>query len=329
MKRHQPTHLMRALAVLSLLLLSLPACDDSEALGGFGPFERDADLSELQAKIAAGPTRLEVDLDEDRIFLAENVVIEDDDALGDVESIEGEIIAPGMLDFDPDGDCAGTITLRSGITVLFDETVTEFEDEDFFFDDELDCQQFVDRVFDDLDDGDAVSIQALRQDPTAADPTGEFLAERIAIDAGEEGTELDLEVGPENLVSCEEATSPPAGCLLVLRVLGDEIFITDGTDLSAQERDFDDEVDVEGTVARVDLDRGVVVLEDGTEVMVVDSTDIEVNDDEDLALGALNTVQAAIDAGETVVLDAEGFVNGDSAQVVAFEVEMEVTSVDE
>ena len=199
--------------------------------------------------------------------------------LQDDERVESRIVGPGFHDLVTDGSCSGTLTLAlPGVEVRFDER-TRFEDQDG---DRISCVDFVTNVEAFVALGMEPQVTAFRRPPATPqspfDPV--FFAHALRIDDedddGDQRPEIDVNVGPANLVGCDDTILPIPGCVGALRVLG-SVLAVDGDETEVERGDPAPRLEVRfrGIVRSVDAMGRELRLESGAVVRLVAGSEIE------------------------------------------------------
>ncbi len=322
------------LACLAMLAVAITGCDEDGATGPLAvtQFSDEITLGELSDMLAAGTLRLEIELRAGGPpLVASEVEVEEPEEVTEDEEVESRIVAPGFTDLNTT-ECSGTLALAlEGVEVHFDAT-TRFEaDDDSNGDDDLTCDEFVQRVQAAIDAGKEPKVEAERPPPTDPQAPGDpmFFATEIELEDGDEHGEIEMNTNDDNLVGCDVLSTPPAGCLGVIQVLSLSIVIDGDTELEAETENGQEEREFEGIVESVDLVARTFTLTDQTVVTIVADTEIE-DGESDEHLGSLEEVQAALDATQTVEAEGEGSIDSeDPLMLTAIEVEFEIEDDDD
>lgn len=237
-------------------------------------------FAEARSIIEAGPTRIELELFPDwGEQTAREVEVRPAHRLTDDERVESRVVGPGFDDLTTDVRCSGALTLAlPGVQVRFDER-TRFEDQDG---DRISCVDFVTNVEAFVALGQEPQITAERR-PAASlqspfDPV--FLADELRIDDedddGDQRPELNVNLGLENLASCDELVIPVSECTSAVRVLGSVFAVSDSrSDVELDDPEPRLEVRFDGIVRSVDAVTDELRLESGAVLRMVRGTDIE------------------------------------------------------
>lgn len=320
-----------ALLFLVTLALSaaLAACSDGDPFGpGSGSeaaFSRTVEFSAVVDEAASAPVRLEVEiLDGGPPWTAREVEMEREDDLTDDEKIESHIVAAD--------EAAGTLTLGVGDLVVDLSEVTRFRTEGSESDGDLTRSEFYSRVEALLADGEMPGIELRRPAPASPQEPDDaaFLPTDVRLDDEAEDSEIEMNVDDRHLSlsSSDEGT---------VTLLGLEIQVTSDTEVEAKEEAAEGDFEIERLVTAVDVEAGEVTLHGGDVLRIVDGTrfdgddgddDDDGEDGEDEELTSLAAVQAALDEGRLVEVEAE-VVQEEPGVFVAIEVEFEVEDGDD
>jgi hypothetical protein len=306
-------------------LAVLAACADAPTAANLPStstpaLSRDITLDSLGQAIGAAPQRVEINLSEDAL-VALQVELKTGDELTRDESVRGRVMA-----MSASGD-AGTLTLGiGGLAVSFD-AATEFRSADGAM---VAMADFVAQVQAALDAGGSISVRASRPAPTEphAPDDAAFAAARIRLSDCLVSPELSLNVDGDNFALND--TPPPDAYFHVLG-LAIEVRTQDGTTRIKNDTDYHREAGVRGLVAAVDLTDSTVTLVDGTVIVILPETRIEGGwrEEREGHLASLDSVAAAVAAGDSVKAEAEGVVDGtDATRFLAREVEFERVTED-
>jgi hypothetical protein len=303
-------------------LLVLAACSDSPtAANGPNPaapaLSRDITLDHLGQAIDSVPQRVAINLIEDSL-VARQVELKTGDELTEDESVRGRVTAVSA------SGAAGTVTLAiGGLQVGFDAG-TAFKSAEGAM---LTAGDFVAQVQAALDAGGPISVRASR--PAPADPQApddaSFTASQIRLSDCLTSPKLELNVGADNFTL--NATPPPDAYFHVLGLTID-VRTQDGTTRIKSDVDHRRDSEVRGLVASVDVADSTVTLMDGTVIVVLAETRIEGSRHEEHIV-SLDSVAAAIAAGDSVRAEAEGVVDStDATRFLAREIEFEPVTGD-
>jgi len=195
---------------------------------------------------------------------------------------------------------------------------TRFRDEDGT---DLTLDAFVAHLEAALAAGAQPFARAKRPAPSEPQPPGDATFEATELELRDvlESPKIEINVDADNL---EQNTAPPPEAWL--RILGLEIEIRATTQVR-EDDSGDDEGEIEGVVASVNVAEGRATLQSGAVILIPDGTPFEHEGDDDEHLTSLQAVAQAVAAGQTVKAEAEGAVQATNPlTVVAREVEFEV-----
>jgi hypothetical protein len=330
--------------VVPLGLFALAACADSPTatppisnpVGSPPALSRSLPLDTLAHQIDSTPQRVEINLADDTL-LALQVELKTADELTRDESVRGQVTAISAT-----GD-AGTLTLAIGGLQVSFGTATAFRSAWGMM---LSQSDFVAQVQAALDAGGPIFVRATR--PAPAEPQApddaSFAASEIRVTDCLTAPKLELNVGSANF-----ALNDPPPPNAYFNVLGLAIAVDSATRIRS-DVNHRHEAEVRGLVASVDLTDSTVTLDDGTVIVIVADTRIEDESHRGWGrggwdrggwdrggwerewdasrLGSLDSVAAAVAAGDSVKAEAEGVVDStDATRFIAREVEFErVTS---
>ncbi|MDH5195683.1 MAG: DUF5666 domain-containing protein [Gemmatimonadota bacterium] len=305
---------MRSLQVIaSLLAIPVIACSDT--LGPSGDpiaLSHDISVDQLGQALDTAPGRVEIRLERGTL-VAREVEIKTADEMSDEESVRGAVTAVSA------SDASGTLTFDIGGLEITFASSARFRDGDG----DLTITEFAASIQAALDGGFQPSVRAKR--PAPAEPqapdVATFEATDLRIQDGLESPKLELNVDADNY---EANGAPPPEAWL--RVLGLAIEIRSSTEIKADD-DRNDEAEVRGIVASVDVDGRSVTLESGTVILVPEqgAFEDEGEGDDDEHLVSLAAVAQALADGLTVKAEAEGAVQStDPLTIAAREVEFEI-----
>lgn len=302
----------------SLLAFSVIACSDATGpAGNPAALSHEISVDQLGQALDTAPARVEVKLERGTL-VAREIEIKTADEMSDQESVRGPVTAVSA------SDATGALTFDIGGLEITFASSARFRDSDG----DLTITEFATRLQNALDAGLQPSVRAKRQAPTEpqAPDDATFEATDLRIQDGLESPKLELNVDADNY-EANDAPPPEAW----LRVLGLEIEILSSTEIEADD-DRNDEAEVRGIVASVDVDGSSVTLEDGTVILVPDQNafEDEGEGDDDEHLVSLEAVAQALADGLTVKAEAEGAVQStDPLTIVAREVEFEIARGDD
>lgn len=312
----RPIHAV-ALASLGGMLLGLSACNDDTTGPTTGPgngttqFSQEITVTQLQDELAAGATRLEIELLPGSLT-AREVEVKGTDELSDEEEIEGRIKA-----IDP----AGSVTLELGDLVVGFTPSTRFRSEAG----DLTEAEFVQRVQDALAAGNMPPVKAERDPPAQPqDPTdATFIADELKLDDEADDPEIEMNVDDDNILD-PGASGCDASALACMQVLNLVISIEASTEIERETDDAEGDTDFEGMVSEVNETDGTVTLMGGDVIRIVEGTEIDSDDDDD-ELGSLAEVAQALSNGMMVEAEGEGVLESPNPRtIVAIEIEFEI-----
>lgn len=297
---------------LPLSIALVAACSDSSA----GPpattaLSHTISVDELNQALGTAPGRIEVKLGPGTL-VAREVELKTSDEMSDEESVRGAVTAVsasggvGTLTFDIGGLAVGI----GASTRLRDQHGTD-----------VTLDAFAALVEAALAAGVQPFARAKRPPPAQPQAPGDasFQATEVELRDVLESPKVELNVDADNF---ERNSAPPPEAWL--RILGLEIQIDAGTEVREDDSQ-DDEGEVEGIVASVNLTDRSATLQSGAVILIPDGTPFEHEGDDDEHLTSLEAVAQALVAGKTVKAEAEGAVQSTSPlTVVAREAEFEV-----
>jgi hypothetical protein len=324
----------RMLALLAPL--AALACGDTISPDGPLALSHEISSDELGQALDTAPARVEIKLERGTL-VAREVEVEAADEMSDEEQVRGLVTAvsgsggTGSLTFEMGGL---VVTFASTTRFRADDDDDDGEDDDDDGEDDDDSgvsdlamEEFVGRIEAALAAGVQPTVVARRPapaDPQAPDdPSFEATDLRIRDRAG--SPSLQLNVDADNF---EPNDAPPPEAWL--NVLGLSIEIASTTEIEADDDDRD-EIEVEGTVASVDVAAGIVTLTSGAVILITDPAAFDDDEgDDDAHLSSLQAVADALAAGLTVEAEAEGTVQSENPfTLLADEVEFEVEDDDD
>ncbi len=290
------------------------ACSDTPA--GPGPGTTPAlshaiTVDELGQAVATGPARVEIKLERGTL-VAREVELKTSDEMTDEESIRGAVTAAAA------SGGSGTLTFDIGGLVVGISSATRFRDADG---NDLTLESFVAHIDAALAAGTQPFARAKRPPPATPQAPGDasFQATEVRLRDVIESPKIEINVDADNF---EPNAAPPPEAWL--RVLGLEIEIRAATEVRQDDND-DDEGEVEGIVASVNLTDGSATLQSGAVILIPAGTPFEQEGDDDEHLASLEAVAQALAAGAIVKAEAEGAVQSTAPlTIVAREVEFEV-----
>jgi len=311
--------LIRLSAGLLALSVALTACGDSTTVptGGTSALSHDISSNDLGQALDTAPARIEVKVERGTL-VAREVELKTADEMANEESVRGPVTAVSAA------DGSGTLTFDvGGLAVTFTSSARFRGD-----DDDISFDEFVTRIEEALAAGMSPTVRARRTPPAEpqAPDDATFEASDLRIDGSLRSVKLELNVDADNYAA-NDAPPPVAW----LRVLGLEIEIRTTTEIGADD-DRNEENEVRGLVASVDVDGGSITLEDGTIILVSDAGvfENEGGDDDGEHLGSLDAVSQALTDGLSVKCEAEGAVQSTNPLTLAArEVECEVRNAGE
>lgn len=301
-------HLTPLLPVIALIA----ACSDSPA-GPVAPpaLSHAISVDQLSQALGAAPGRIEVKLERGTL-VAREVELKTSDEMIDEESVRGAVTAASAA------GGAGTLTFEIGGLVVGMASSTRFRAADGA---DLSLEAFVAHVQAALAAGVQPFVRARRPAPAQPQAPGDasFEATDVRLRDVLESPKIEINVDADNF---ERNAAPPPEAWL--RILGLEIEIRASTDVQ-EDDSSDDEGEVEGIVASVNVPEGSVTLQGGAVILIPDGTAFEQEGDDDEHLASLDAVAQALSAGRTVKAEAEGAVlSASPLTIVAREVEFEV-----
>jgi hypothetical protein len=311
---------IRAVALASLggMLLGLSACNDDTTGPSTGPgsgttqFSQEITVTQLQDELAAGVTRVEIELLPGSLT-AREVEVKGSDELNDEEEIESRIKA-----IDP----AGSVTLELGDLVVGFTSSTRFRSEEG----DLTEAEFVQRVQDALAAGSMPPVEAERDPPAQPqDPTdATFIADELKLDDESDDPEIEMNVDEDNIID-PGVGGCDAGALACMQVLDLVIAIEAGvTEIERETDEAQGDIEFEGMVSEVNETDGTVTLMGGDVISIVAGTEIDSDDDSD-ELGSLAEVAQALSNGMMVEAEGEGVLESTNPRmIVAIEIEFEI-----
>ena len=296
------------------------ACSDASTAPADGAaLSHEISSGALGQALDTAPARIEVKLERGTL-VAREVELKTSDEMSDEESVRGLVTAVSA------SDASGTLTFEiGGLAVTFASSARFRADGG----DDLTFAEFITRIEDALAAGTQPSVRAKRSPPAEpqAPDDATFEASDLRIHDALESPKLELNVDADNY---EENDAPPPTAWL--RVLGLEIQVLATTEIE-QDDDDNDETEVHGLVASVDLAAGSATLVDGTVILIPDAGAFEdegEDDGDDEHLASLEAVAQALAGGLTVKAEAEGAVqSANPLTIVAREVEFEVANGDD
>src|SRR5574341_2283553 len=318
--RRIPSHVATCAATAALLAAS--ACDPvGPATLGAPAFSRTVGLNQFQQQLDSGPARVRIVL-EDTGLVARKVRITRPDQRDRPERIESRITGIST------GGADSSVTLElGGLTVGFNgSTRFRADDEDGFDEQEMDdaaglqrdggegehhgisAADFVAKVQAALDSGRHPAVEARRPAPSTpqAPDDPKFVASELRLGEEADHPRIDLNVANANLLI--NGSPPPDAWIQVLN-LKIEIRSSDGTTrLEASTEDAEGEMEFRGLVKSVNPGDNTAVLDDGTVLHLVAGTELEDADEDEAEAGlrSLADVQAALNAGKSVLANGEG-----------------------
>jgi hypothetical protein len=319
----------------------LAACDhpaDPAASLDHVAFARQIDLPTAQAILAAGPTRVKIDVIPGGLT-ARRVVLKQGEQLSRPERIDSRVM--GLAVATSGGDDTLLLEL-GGIRVVFtSSTVFRGEDEDPATPTEE--SEFVMRLQALLAAGHHPSVEVRRRPPPAPQAPGDstFEAQELRLDEAADRPSLEMNVAAANLIP-NMGTPPPDAWLEVLnRKI--ELRVSDRTTrIEQQGPRTTGEIRFDGSVKSVDLTANTATLTDGTLLRIVAGTEIEAGEGpegreedepgerDDGTVGSLAAVQTALAAGDTVVARGEGLLETMSPRTLdVIEVRFQIQEVPE
>lgn len=314
------------LIAVATLTWAAMGCDGAGLTGPNAPGEpvqlsRDISLGELQDLLAAGPTRIEVELLSEGA-IARELLVKNAEATADEEAVDGRVLVLNL-----DGD-RGTLDLTAGMSIDFSAD-TRFSAHDR---DEMSFGSFVERVQALIAEGHEPPIRARRGPPEAPqDPTdGSFSASSLHLAEGLESTEIEMNVDAGALeLNANPQDGEPDGWITLLNTRI-ALLISDGiTDLGLEGGEEQDEVEFEGHVHTVDLEAAAFSFGDGAKVLITDRTEIVAGDDAG-SLNSLAAVKEALEAGKDVIAWGHGMLQSVEPTVIeAGEVHFALTGGDD
>lgn len=263
--------------IVAALLSGLIACDGPPSEGFLVEPIR---LEEVSSRLAAGPTRVELELFPDwGERTVRELELRPEHRLRDDERVESRVVSPGFAELSTGARCSGALTLAlPGVQIRFDER-TRFEDQDG---DRIACIDFVTYVEAYVALGQEPQITAERRPLSVPQPAADpvFFADELRIDDedddGDQRPELELNLGPENLASCEDIVVPVSDCVAAVHVLGSLLAITsERSELKRGDPEPRLEVGFRGIVRSVDPVRQELRLTSGAVLRMVVGSDLE------------------------------------------------------
>jgi hypothetical protein len=324
--------------------LILAACDRSPAdpSGVFGllAFSKQIDLPTTKTILAAGPTRVRIDVIPGTLT-ARKVVIKEGEQLTRPERIVSRVTGVAVA-----GTTAGDDTLLLELgkirVVVTSTTVFRGEVEDEPVPPGTSESEFVARLQALLAAGRHPAVEARRKAPAQPQAPGDtsFVAQEVRLDDAADRPRIEMNVAAANLLM-NSGTPPPDAWLEVLnRKI--ELRVSDGTTRIVQEGPrTTGEIHFAGVVKSVDPTAKTATLMDGTVLRIVAGTEFEVGegpdgqaedgpgDRDDGTLGSLPAVQTALAAGKTVVARGEALLETTSPRTLdVIEVGFQIQEMD-
>jgi hypothetical protein len=318
----------------------LAACDQpADPAGSLDhvAFSRQITLPTAQGILAAGPTRVKIDVIPGGLT-ARRVVLKQDEQLSRPERIDSRVMKLAVAT----SGSADTLLLElGGIRVVVNSsTVFRGEDEDPATPTEE--SEFVMRLQTLLAAGHHPFVEVRRPPPAAPQAPGDssFVAQELRLDEAADRPSIEMNVAAANFIP-NMGTPPPDAWLKVLsRKI--ELRVSDGTTrIEQQGPRTTGELRFDGRVKSVDLTANTATLTDGTLLRIVAGTEIEAGEGpdgreedgpgarDDGTLGSIAAVQTALAAADTVVARGEGLLESMSPRTFdVIEVRFQIKEVD-
>ncbi len=262
------------LVLVAALALALAGCGESHAEG----FTlASISFAEAASRIAEANTRVEIELMPDwGERTARELELRPEHRLEDDERLESRVVGPGFRELATDVGCSGSLTLAlPGVEVRFDER-TRFQDQDG---DRISCIDFVTNVEAFVALGQEPEITAERRPVAQLPDDPVFFADELSIDDededGDQRPELDLNLGPDNLVRCEDMAIPVEGCVGAVHALGSIFVVAGETEVELGDPEPRLEVRFAGIVRSVDVVNQELRLESGVVLRMVEGSELE------------------------------------------------------